>query len=259
MAHLHITPVVNASPPTPGRILYAEDDETSRLSICELLRREGYDCVAAPDGVVAAELLGTERFDCLISDIKMLGNANLELIRAVPQLQPGLPVILVTGFPSVETAVESMNLPVMAYLTKPVEFPALLAAVREAVFRRQLLDQSEATCAHLRQWLADAGQLAEGLRRSPRTPTDGPAEIYLTLTYRNVVEALLGLKTVMEQSLPNRAPEAPSGSPGTPPLILIDALRDAIAVLEKTKDAFRSRELGDLRRRLEDLLQMGRK
>jgi hypothetical protein len=150
--------------------------------------------------------------------------------------------------------VESLQLQVVAYLVKPVDFPVLLVAVREAVLRSLLLRQFEVTRASLQQWLSDMAQLADGLKRAPRVAVAAPMDVYLMVTYRNILEALLGLKTLMEHSLSTPPPASQSEPHGATPLLLIDALRDAIEVLEKTKDAFRSRELGDLRHRLEDLL-----
>jgi CheY-like chemotaxis protein len=103
--------------------LIADDEETFLLSTADLLRREGYHCDCAPDGKRAAEMLGKGEYDLLIADIKMPGNGNLELVREMPRLAEGLPVILVTGYPSLKTAMESFQLPVAAYLPKPVELP----------------------------------------------------------------------------------------------------------------------------------------
>jgi CheY-like chemotaxis protein len=240
------------------KILYADDDETSRLSIARLLQQEGYECVAVCDGVAGGQALREQEFDCVISDLKMQGNANMEFIRAVPRLCPGVPVIVVTGYPSLETAVASLQLPVTAYLLKPLDFTDLLKQVRVALLGRALLRQVEHMRANVNNWLADLTQMAEGLRRAPRTPLETPMAVFMAITYRNVLDSLLCLKTVMECSLPTQPQTAQNGSRAGGPLLLIEALRDAIDVLEKTKDAFRSRELGDLRHRLEDLLQVAK-
>ena len=212
------------------RILYVGDDETLRIRVVRLLRRVGYECEAVGDGGAGTQALRVGEFDCVISDLTMQGDESLEFIRSVPQVQPGVPVIILTGHPTVETAVASLQLPVMAYLLKPLDFPALLAAVREAV-----------------------GHLTEGLKRAPRSALASPMESYLTITCRNVLDALLGLKTVMDHSL--SVPRDPGDPADAPPLRLTEALRDTISALEKSKDAFRSRELGDLRHRLEGLLE----
>src|SRR4030042_6214874 len=96
------------------RILIADDEETFRNSLADLLRQAGYQCDCAPDAIVAAELLHSAEYDLLIADIKMQGNFELEFIRALPQIAEGMPVILVTGYPSLRSAIESIQLPVAA-------------------------------------------------------------------------------------------------------------------------------------------------
>lgn len=141
------------------RILYADDDETSRLSIARLLEQEGYECVAAADGLVGGHFLREQEFDCGISDLNMLGNANMEFLAAVPKLQPGVPMIIVTGYPSIESATAAFQLPVVAYLTKPLDFDELLRQVHEASFRRLVLQEFNATRSNLEKWRADLGDL----------------------------------------------------------------------------------------------------
>lgn len=249
-------------PPNPihsrGRVLYAEDEESSRVSLSELLKKKGYSCDTAPDGIVAANMLKQSQYDCLIADIKMMGNSKLELIRDLAKTQSGLPVILITGYPSVETAVESLKHPVLSYLVKPVDFDALLASVQQAIFRRQLIQQFEKTRTHLEEWRLEMERLTLGLKSSPRMSAMGPMEAYLMITYRNILDALLGLKTVMEQSLSINAESVIAEPRGSAPLLLIEALRDTISTLEKTKESFHSRELGELRHRLENLLLLSK-
>jgi CheY-like chemotaxis protein len=240
--------------PGRGRILYADDEAACLATFSNRLKKAGYECVTALDGLIAANLLGEQEFDCLISDIHMLGNTKLEFIRVVKEKHPGLPVILVTAYPSMDTAVEAFGLPVVSYLVKPFLPAALLSAVEAAVCRAQLLRQFDTTRRNLENWLGEVNQLAAGLRAAPRLPASGQMDSYLMITYRNTLEALLGLKSVMEMSLSVNPGSAARPGSGPSPLLLIEALHNAIGTLEKTKDAFRSKELGALRRQLENLL-----
>lgn len=240
------------------KILYVDDDETSRLSISRLLQQEGFEVVTARCGREGAKVVRELEFDCLISDLNMEGNANLAFIREMPEVRPGLPIIIVTGYPSVETAVASIRLPVAAYLLKPLDYEELLTALRNALQRAMLMQQVQAMHNSVGFWLTDLAQLLEALRQSSRMPLAAPSDIFLTITYRNVLDALLSLKTVLEGSVTVKDAQAiPSGS-GTSPLLLVEALRETIAVLEKTKDSFRSRDLGELRKKLESLLDVER-
>ena len=80
-----------------GSILLADDEDAFRQMTAEVLRRDGYDCHCASDGHRAAEMLRANRYHLLIADIKMPGNAKLELVRETQQLARGMPVILVTA------------------------------------------------------------------------------------------------------------------------------------------------------------------
>jgi DNA-binding NarL/FixJ family response regulator len=78
-------------------------------------------------------MLGRENYDLLIADIKMPGNSDLEFISALPKIAEGMPVILVTGYPSLNSAIESVQLPVVAYLVKPFELNELLVRVKDVI------------------------------------------------------------------------------------------------------------------------------
>jgi DNA-binding response OmpR family regulator len=236
-------------------LLYADDDEAVRLPTCELLRYEGYEVLSAPDAASALALVRERPCDCLIADIHMPGNAKLEFIAQLAQERPGLPVILVTGNPAVETATAALKLPVAAYLMKPVDANELLKEIREVLSRSALLRQVEKMHESLDFWLADLNRLSQTLRQSPRLPLDVPMDVFVTVTYRNVLEAMAGLQMVLGYSLARKSGTEPLPGNAPTPLLLVDALRETIAVLEKTKDSFRSRDLGELRRKLERLLE----
>jgi DNA-binding NarL/FixJ family response regulator len=78
-------------------------------------------------------MLRKESYDLLIADIKMQGNSDLEFIKALPQIAGEMPVILVTGYPSLNSAIESIQLPVVAYLVKPFELNELLVRVKDVI------------------------------------------------------------------------------------------------------------------------------
>ncbi|MCH6545058.1 MAG: response regulator transcription factor [Deltaproteobacteria bacterium] len=117
----------------PRRILIADDEESFLYSTADILRREGYDCSCASDARAATEMLRKDSYDLLIADIKMQGNSDLEFIKALPQIAEGMPVILVTGYPSLNSAIESVQLPVVAYLVKPFELNELLVRVKDVI------------------------------------------------------------------------------------------------------------------------------
>ena len=111
------------------RILIADDEPLYLRTTGQLLRKAGYDCECVPDGVAALEKLGSEPFDLILSDLNMPGNLKLELLRQGRKRWPHIPLIVITGVPSLPTAIESVRLGIADYLLKPVKYEDLLASV----------------------------------------------------------------------------------------------------------------------------------
>ena len=116
-----------------GRIVIADDEETFLYSTADLLRKQGYQCDCALDAAAAAELLRANDYDLLIADIKMPDNEELEFIQGIPLIAEDMPIILVTAYPSLYSAIQSVQLPVVAYMIKPIEFDELLVRVQRSI------------------------------------------------------------------------------------------------------------------------------
>ena len=115
------------------KILIAEDEEPIANLIRMNLRRAGYECVWAPDGEQAADLMEKEHFDLVLLDIMLPGINGYELMDYARTLE--LPVIFLTALGSTENKVKGLKMGADDYLPKPFEIVELLARV-EAVLRR---------------------------------------------------------------------------------------------------------------------------
>jgi len=116
-----------------ARILIA-DDEPEQLELLELILAEaGYSVAAAPDGAAALALLGRERFDVVVSDIRMPGLDGIQLLHAIRSTDLDLPVLLLTGDPDLSSAARAVNEGALRYLTKPVGPSLILREVGNAV------------------------------------------------------------------------------------------------------------------------------
>jgi DNA-binding NtrC family response regulator len=105
-----------------ARILVVDDQEMMRDSLAATLVREGHEVIAAGDGAAAvARLQGPQRFDLVISDLKMPKMTGIELLAEVKRLRPDLPMVLMTAFATVQTAVEAMKLGAYDYIQKPFD------------------------------------------------------------------------------------------------------------------------------------------
>ncbi len=106
-------------------ILFVDDHEVLARLSCEILEMQGYRAVSAYNGEEALRKFEEEDFDILVTDFRMQGMNGLELARKVHEKQPGIPVIIVTGYGPVEGGQE-----VAACLQKEDLFPALLEKIK---------------------------------------------------------------------------------------------------------------------------------
>ena len=122
--------------PGKGRILLVDDDPGLVRTLQLLLEDEGgYEVVTAASGEGAlAEQRGRHRpFDAVVTDVSMPGMGGMALLRELHQLRPELPVLMMTAFGSVASAVEAMKLGAFQYLTKPIEPDELLMQLERAL------------------------------------------------------------------------------------------------------------------------------
>ena len=117
----------------PAPRILVVDDELAMLRAEErALRGAGLEVTAATDGVNARERLLAERFDVVVSDIAMPGMSGIDLLRLVRAREPDLPVILLTGTPSLESAVKAVEYGALSYMVKPIAPRALIDVVTHA-------------------------------------------------------------------------------------------------------------------------------
>lgn len=235
-------------------VLIADDEPTFLQATAELLSKEGYHCDCASDAQQAATMLQKKRYDVLICDVMMPGNEQLRVVHIAQEFVPGMPVILVTGYPSVDSAVNSLHLPVVAYLTKPIDYRQLLGQIHEATGLSQRYLVLSDVCRHLRECCQGLEEVRNRNLRLARMSNSGPAVSPLIL--RTLASCLSELM---------RLQDAPSlGSENSLLCDVLDcpqqrtcrqAIEETIDVLQKTKNTFKSKDLAGLRCRLERLMK----
>jgi CheY-like chemotaxis protein len=243
------------------RILLADDEDTFRSSTAKLLEQEGYHCDCAQDSYEAIRLL-TSQHDLLLSDIRMPGNMQFEFLRDARTRFPRLPVVLVTGYPSVQTAVESIRLSFADYLLKPVDWPELRRAVdqvmKKAGFLRMTAAVREEACrvAASLDWLQEVmPELGSGKNERELT---WPREKFLSQSFAQMATLSSQIRAVMASQQQGNVGESTDvcRTMDCPRLTAYrEALESTVEVLEKTKFAFRSKDLGLLRKKIEQLLR----
>jgi DNA-binding NtrC family response regulator len=115
----------------PPRILIVDDDPGQRSLLDSFLRSQGFLTVLASSGQQALEILRTEPFSLMISDVRMPGLSGLETLRRARQEHAVLPVLLVTAYADIREAVGAMRDGALNYLPKPIDLDELVATVRQ--------------------------------------------------------------------------------------------------------------------------------
>lgn len=115
------------------RILVADDDDDVRALLAKALRAANFDVVLARNGLEAIELLTKEPVDAVVTDISMPEMTGIELLRAIRGRDADVPVVLITGSPDVDSAMQAVRLGALVYLTKPVDFDELKRVMARAV------------------------------------------------------------------------------------------------------------------------------
>ncbi len=119
------------------------DDEPSVLSVLSvLLKAEGYEVLPCDGGNRAVELIKTQSFDLMISDIRMRPIDGMELLKLAREHQPSMSVLMVTGYGTVETAVEALKLGAFDYVTKPFKLDELIITVKRALEYNKALSEN---------------------------------------------------------------------------------------------------------------------
>ena len=125
-----------------ARILVVDDEVVIQALLTEILTEEGYRVALAGDGKRAIDLLNREPFDLVITDIVMPHANGVEVLLAAKRLDPALPVVMITGYPSVNTAVRLASLGAVDYITKPFHTDLIKVTVAKVLEMRRVQDRA---------------------------------------------------------------------------------------------------------------------
>ena len=122
----------------PNRILVVDDEPTIREILCDFLRMEGFQVADAADGRLALAALEARPFDLIITDLKMPEMGGLELLALVRERHPDVVTLIMTGFGTVETALQAMKSGAFDYVLKPFKVEEVVHTVKRALDQQRL-------------------------------------------------------------------------------------------------------------------------
>lgn len=119
------------------RILIIDDDETIRKSITTVLEQKGYVVDTAESGQVAVTKSETETYDLALIDIRLPDMDGVQLLTAMKETTPKMVKIIITGYPSLQNAMEAVNKGADGYIVKPVKMDELLTMIEKHLKKQQ--------------------------------------------------------------------------------------------------------------------------
>ena len=118
-------------------ILFVDDEKELLFTVDEYLSQRGYNITVVNSGLKALELTKKKRIDVVITDLKMPEINGIELLKAVKEYQPETEVIILTGYGSIETAVEALKLGGYDYLQKPIKLARLKTLIDRVLEKKE--------------------------------------------------------------------------------------------------------------------------
>jgi len=154
-----------------GKVLIIDDEAGLRETLGRILQRAGCEAESAANGERAIRLIGEQRFDLAYLDLHLPGMDGIQILKEIRQIQPNLPVIMLTGFGTLQSAVEALRLGATDYLLKPFD-PEVLVARTRVILDEQMIERRK---DELRAQIAALETELHNLERKSHTPL--PANI----------------------------------------------------------------------------------
>ncbi|MEK6691660.1 MAG: sigma-54 dependent transcriptional regulator [Nitrospirota bacterium] len=123
-------------------VLIIEDKGSMGSMLDQTITAEGYSTILTKDGTNGIRIINEEKVDLVITDLKLPGKDGLEVLRAVKEKNPLIPVILMTAFGSIETAVAAMKEGAYEFLTKPFDTDHLLVLIKRALENQKIMAEN---------------------------------------------------------------------------------------------------------------------
>jgi response regulator RpfG family c-di-GMP phosphodiesterase len=121
-----------------GRVLVVDDEETIREMLAEFLELEGYEVSTAADGLAALDVIAGTHFDLVLTDLKMPRMGGISLLEQVAKHSPSTMAVIMTGFGTVETAIDAMKRGAHDYILKPFKLEEVMHVVKKAIDKKRI-------------------------------------------------------------------------------------------------------------------------
>lgn len=191
---------------TKQKVLVVEDEKIMQESLRDWLTEDGFEVATAGDGEQALEIIGREEFGVVVLDLKLPGRDGVEVLKEARTKRPDLKAIIITAYPSVETAVEAMKFGAIDYVPKPFS-PEILERLIEQALETATAEVRAEAAVEVAEPLAEGAELEEIITI---TPEAAPAhlergkELFKAKEYARALKEFEAVKAVVPADIEAR-------------------------------------------------------
>jgi two-component system response regulator HydG len=127
----------------PVKILVVDDDKSHRFMLKSMFTEWGWNVEEADDGTTAVAAVEEHSYDAILMDVRMAKMDGMEALKKIYEFNPAIPVVIMTAYSSVDSAVEAIKIGAHDYLTKPLDFERLRLTMARALDHRQVVEEKE--------------------------------------------------------------------------------------------------------------------
>ena len=165
------------------KLLVVDDEEIALNNLVHVLKKEGYDVAASQNGPDALKLLEKTPFNLVLTDLKMEKVDGMRLLKRAKELYPNIEVIMITGYATVDSAIEAMKAGAYHYIAKPYKLDEVRKVVQEAVEKNRLKEENTRLKEHLKSFHGETQIITDNLKMKNLLDTAGR----VAMTNSNVV------------------------------------------------------------------------
>jgi two-component system response regulator HydG len=141
----------------PVKVLVVDDDKSHRFMLKSMFAEWGWNVEEADDGTTAVAAVEVHSYDAILMDVRMAKMDGMEALRRIHTFNPAIPVVIMTAYSSVDSAVEAIKIGAHDYLTKPLDFERLRLTMARALDHRQVVEEKEGAKSRKRDEIDTVG------------------------------------------------------------------------------------------------------